>query len=72
MLRELAQKGTAILLITHHIADILPEMNRIVMMREGRIVADGAKTTLLTETHLQRLFGREIALTGRDGYWNAW
>ncbi len=72
MLRELAQKGTAILLITHHIADILPEMDRIVMMREGRIVADGAKKTLLTEMHLQRLFGREIALTERAGYWNAW
>ncbi len=72
MLRGLAQKGTAILLITHHIADILPEMNRIVMMREGRIVADGEKSKLLTEAQLQRLFGREIALTERGGYWNAW
>ncbi len=72
MLRELAQKGTAILLITHHIADILPEMDRIVMMREGRIVADGPKKALLTEMHLQRLFGREIVLTERSGYWNAW
>jgi iron complex transport system ATP-binding protein len=72
MLRELAQKGTAILLITHHIADILPEMDRIVMMREGRIVADGLKKALLTEMHLERLFGREIVLTERSGYWNAW
>ncbi len=72
MLRELAQKGTAILLITHHIADILPEMDRIVMMREGRIVADGLKKVLLTEMHLERLFGREIVLTERSGYWNAW
>ncbi|MES2392682.1 MAG: ATP-binding cassette domain-containing protein, partial [Acidobacteriota bacterium] len=49
MLRKLAQSGTAILLITHHIADILPEIERIVMMREGRIVDDGAKAELLTE-----------------------
>jgi iron complex transport system ATP-binding protein len=72
MLRGLAQRGVAIVLITHHIADILPEINRVVMMREGRIVADGKKGELLTEKRLGELFGREITLTERDGYWNAW
>ena len=72
MLRGLARSGTTILLITHHIADILPEMKRIVMMREGRIAADGAKRELLTEERLSALFGREIAMTERAGYWNAW
>jgi iron complex transport system ATP-binding protein len=72
MLHELAENGTAIMLITHHIADILPEMNRIVMMREGRIVADGTKQELLTEERLSGLFGREIVMSERGGYWNAW
>ena len=43
MLRRLAQQGTGILLITHHIADILPEIGRVILMREGRIVADGRR-----------------------------
>jgi len=72
MLRGLAQRGTAILLITHHIADILPEIDRIVMMNAGRIVADGSKEDLLTADQLGILFGREITLIERDGYWNAW
>jgi iron complex transport system ATP-binding protein len=72
MLRGLAKKGTAIVLITHHIADILPEMERIVMMREGRVLEDGLKGSLLTEETLSELFGREIVLTERGGYWNAW
>ena len=72
MLRGLAQQGVAILLITHHIADILPEIDRIVMMREGRIVADGKKSELLTEEKLGGLFGGEIRMTERDGYFNAW
>ena len=72
MLRGLAQQGVAILLITHHIADILPEIDRIVMMREGRIVADGKKSELLTEERLGGLFGGEIHLSERDGYFNAW
>lgn len=72
LLRGLAKRGTAILLITHHIADILPEMDRIVMMRDGRVVADGTKDELLTEARLSELFGREIVMTERGGYWNAW
>jgi iron complex transport system ATP-binding protein len=72
MLRVLAQQGIAVVLITHHIADILPEMQRIVMMRDGRIVADGAKSELLTEERLSGLFGREISLSERGGWWSAW
>ena len=72
MLRGLAEKGTAIILITHHVADILPEMERVVMMREGRIVEDGGKRELLTSSVLGGLFGGEIRVEERGGWWNAW
>jgi iron complex transport system ATP-binding protein len=72
MLRGLAQRGVAIVMITHHIADILPEMQRVVMMRDGRIVADGPKHELLTERRLSDLFGRDITLVERNEFWNAW
>lgn len=72
MLRRLAGKGTAILLITHHIADILPEMDRIVMMREGRVVEDGTKSKLLTSEKLSGLFGGSIHVSEREGWFNAW
>jgi iron complex transport system ATP-binding protein len=72
MLRGLAQQGTGILLITHHIADILPEIGRVILMREGRIVADGAKRELLTGQRLSALFGVPIELTERDGFIHAW
>lgn len=72
MLRTLAQAGTAIVLITHHIADILPEIGRVVMMREGRIEADGSKAELLNAARLGNLFGREIHMSERDGFFSAW
>ncbi len=72
LLRVLAQSGTAILLITHHVADILPDMERIVMMQSGRIVADGAKIDLLTPERLGALFGGDIHLSVRDGWFHAW
>jgi iron complex transport system ATP-binding protein len=72
LLRRLAQQGTGILLITHHIADILPEIARILMMREGRIIADGPKSELLTAAKLSDLFQTEVQLTERGGFYHAW
>jgi iron complex transport system ATP-binding protein len=72
MLRRLAQQGTGMLLITHHIADILPEIGRVILMRQGRIVADGAKEKLLTAPALSELFGAEVRVTRRDGFFHAW
>ena len=72
MLRTLAQRGTGLLLITHHIADILPEIDRVILMRDGRIVADGAKRELLRADVLSNLFGAQLEVTERDGFFHAW
>ena len=72
LLRKLAQGGTGILLITHHIADIPPEIDRVLMMQDGRIVADGPKHQLLTEARLSAFFETEVRLSERDGFFHAW
>jgi iron complex transport system ATP-binding protein len=72
MLRTFIQSGMTVILITHHIADILPEMQRIVMMRDGRIFADNSKAKLLKNEEMSELFGRSVKIEERDGYWNAW
>jgi len=72
LLRRLAQQGTGILLITHHIADIPPEIDRILMMKDGRIIADGPKADLLTAPRLSDLFKTEVHLTHKDGFHHAW
>ena len=72
LLRKLAQQGTGILLITHHIADIIPEIDRILLLREGRIIADGPKSQLLTASTLSSLFQTEVQITEKDGFNHAW
>ncbi len=72
MLRRLAGQGTGILLITHHIADILPEIGRVILMRDGRIVGDGSKAELLRAEVLSELFGTPVGLEERDGFFHAW
>lgn len=71
-LRPLARAGVAILLVTHHLADVIPEIERVILLREGRIIADGDKHEILTAPRLSELFGRPVELARRDGYYHAW
>lgn len=67
-LRRLAQEGTGLVLVTHHLSDILPEVERIILMRDGRIVGDGPREELLTEARLTELFHTPVRI-GRDEEW---
>ena len=60
ILRKLAQAGTGILMVTHHLPDILPEIDRVILLRQGRVFADGAKSELLTTERLTELFGLPV------------
>ena len=39
--RQLARAGTTVVLITHHIEEIFPEIERVILLRDGRVMADG-------------------------------
>ena len=67
-LRQLAQSGIAILLVTHHVSEIIPEIDRVILLRKGRIVADGPKSTVLTAAHLSHLFGVPVRLAEHEGF----
>src|ERR1700689_1114939 len=51
-LRGLAREGTGLVMVTHHLGEILPEIERIILMRDGRIVGDGPRSEMLTEPRL--------------------
>jgi iron complex transport system ATP-binding protein len=70
-MRQLARSGLGILLVTHHVAEIIPEIGRIVLLREGRILADGPKEEILTAARLTDLFGVPVHLVRRDGYFHS-
>jgi iron complex transport system ATP-binding protein len=67
-LRKLVAEGTSLILVTHHLGDILPEIERVILMRGGRIVADGPRAGLLTEPSLSDLFNAPVRI-GRDEEW---
>lgn len=70
--RGLAQKGLGIVLVTHHLSDIIPEIERVILMHGGQIVADGPKAEVLTAARLKELFRVDVELAERDGYYHLW
>jgi iron complex transport system ATP-binding protein len=69
-LRKLARSGIALLLITHHLPDIIPEIERVIFMRDGRIAGDGPKSALLKPPNLEAIFGCSVEILERDGYYH--
>jgi iron complex transport system ATP-binding protein len=71
-MRTLANSGIGIILVTHELPDIVPEIQRVVLMSRGRIVADGPKEEILQVERLSELFEVKVELARRDGYYHLW
>jgi iron complex transport system ATP-binding protein len=59
-------------LVTHDLSDIIPEIERVVLISNGRIVADGNKHDILQSTRVSEVFGLEVEVAQRDGYYHLW
>jgi len=71
LLRELAER-CALVIVTHHVSDIVPEIERVVMLREGRVFHDGPKAELLTGEALSELYGVPAVIEERGGWFRMW
>jgi iron complex transport system ATP-binding protein len=71
-LRRLALQGTSLILVTHHLPDIVPEIDRVVVLSNGTVLRDGRKADVLTNEVLTRSFGVPIEVEQRSGFYQAW
>jgi iron complex transport system ATP-binding protein len=71
-LRALARDRTSLVLVTHDLGDIVPEIERVILLQAGRIVRDGPKPDVLTAASLSMLYGRPVGIERRDGFYHAW
>jgi len=69
--RRLAREGTTIILITHHVEEIIPEIGRVVLLDRGRVSASGPKHEMLTDTRLSAAFGAPVHVDETGGYFTA-
>ncbi len=68
--RDVARQGTTILLVTHYVEEIIPEIGRVVLLKRGRTAGDGPKTSMLTGDRLSDTFGAPLAVHEASGYYH--
>ncbi len=71
ILRKIARSGIHIVLVTQHLPDIIPEITRVVLMKNGRVLEEGPKASLLTRKHISDLFDLPIEIQRKKGYYYA-
>lgn len=67
VMRLLTRAGKSLILVTHHLADIIPEIERVILLKQGKILADGPKRRVLTSAAMSELFGTPLCVVRRGG-----
>lgn len=70
-LRQLAQRGVTLLLVTHHVEEILPEIDHVVVLREGQLLRAGSKASVLTDETLSEAFRMPMRVERQGVYYYA-
>lgn len=68
--RGIARRGVTILLVTHYVEEIIPEIDRVILIERGRIAADGGKKGVLTGPDLPRVFAAPLVIHEANGYYH--
>jgi iron complex transport system ATP-binding protein len=71
ILRKISKSGTGIILVTQNIQDIIPQINRVLLMRKGRFYKDGPKAAILTSSHISELFKVPVRIKKEKGHYYA-
>lgn len=66
-----ATSGRTIIMVTHELAEIIPEVNRVLLMKDGKIMLDGKKEDLLTSEILSEIYGQNVTVAEKDGIYTA-
>ena len=71
-LRQIARQDKTVVLTTHRVSEIFPEIERVILLRQGRVFRDGPKGQVLTSDHLSDAFDAPVEVTSSgDGYYAA-
>ena len=65
------RNNTVVIVYTHHIHEIPPEVERVVFLKEGQLIRDDTKDTLLNNDSLSQLFDTPIQIEQRNGFYQA-
>lgn len=67
--RELARRGKSLVIVTHHLGEIPPEIERVIILKDGKVHADGEKASVLTAEVLSGVYGISLRVTEVDDHY---
>jgi iron complex transport system ATP-binding protein len=71
IIQGLMSTGKNVILVTHHVHEIPPEITRAILLKEAKVVDDGDKEKILTSKTLSKLFDRPIKIIEENGFYQA-
>jgi len=71
LIREWMRSGKTLVLVTHHIHEIPPEVDHVILLADGEVLAEGPKKELLSDRWLSRTFGTPIRVLEGNGFHQA-
>lgn len=71
-MRQFCQQNGSMLIATHHVDEIIPEIERVVLLSQGTVVADGPKEEVLTGANLSALYQTPLEISEQNGWYRLW
>jgi len=69
ILRKIARSGVSIILVTQNLHDIIPEIGRVILMKDGKLFKDGPKENILNNRNISMLLGTSVGIKKKAGYY---
>ena len=70
-LRQLSKENVTIFYTTNNIETIIPEISRIIFLKNGNIIADGEPSNVMTAENISNLYDYNLNIINKDGFWRA-
>ena len=71
-MRNFCGEDRAMIITTHHIDEIIPEIDRVILISQGKLIADGPKREILTSEKLSALYQTELQVSENNGWYRCW
>ncbi len=69
-INELSKLNTSIFCVTHDISMITRIYDRVLMLKDGKIIADGQQNKVINGENLNKLYGIDVEVAKNNGLWN--
>ncbi|MCP4190088.1 MAG: ATP-binding cassette domain-containing protein [Planctomycetaceae bacterium] len=66
----LQRPDLTIVIVTHHLEDLLPNTDHVLLLSQGKTIANGSPSEVLTPEHLSTAFGCDVEVQHSNGRWH--